>query len=71
MAALTKQQRFIVECKYFERMFWNDIEINYNDKFSRPKNYITVSGIRKMNTEALELLAEILEHYYNRFKIKK
>ena len=70
MGALTTQERFIIECKYFENMFWRDIEINFNDKF-RQQNYITVSGIRKMNSEALELLARILEPYYMRFKIKK
>ena len=68
--ALTKQQRFIIECKYFEDMFWRDIEISFNDRF-RQQNYITVSGIRKMNSEALELLEKILKPYYMRFKIKK
>lgn len=70
LGALTKQQKFIVESKYFERMFWNDIEINFNTKY-RQKNYITVSGLKKMNTEALELLAEVLKPYYKRFKNKK
>lgn len=70
LGALTKQQRYIVECKYFEDMFWRDIEINFNDKF-RGQNYITVEGIRKMNRQAIELIANILEPYYNRFKIKK
>lgn len=70
MAALTIQERFVIECKYFEGMFWNEIEISFNDKF-RQKNYITVSGIRKLNSYALERIAEILEPYYNRFKIKK
>lgn len=70
LAALTKQQRFIIECKYFENMFWRDIEISFNDRF-RQQNYITVSGIRKMNSEAIELIAKILEPYFNRFKIKK
>ncbi len=69
MAALTKQERFIIECKYFENMFWRDIEINLNDKF-RQQNYITVEGIRKINKQALELLAKILEPYYMRFKVK-
>jgi len=68
--ALTAQERYIIECKYFEGMFWGDIEISFNDKF-RQRNYITTSGIRKMNSEALELLANILEPYYNRFKTKK
>ena len=69
LGALTKQQRFIVECKYFEDMFWRDIEINFNEKF-RGQNYITVEGIRKMNRQAIELLAMILEPYYSRFRVK-
>lgn len=68
MKALTKQQRFIVECKYFEDMFWRDIEIGFNDTF-RQQNYISQDGLKKVNREALELLAEILEPYFNRFKI--
>lgn len=70
LGALTKQQIFIIECKYFEGMFWNEIETSFNDKY-RQKNYITASGLKKMNSEALELLSEILEPYYSRFKIKK
>ena len=70
MNALTNQERYIIECKYFEGMIWRDIEISFNNKL-RQKNYITVAGIRKMNTESLKLLAKILEPYYNRFKIKK
>lgn len=69
LGALTKQQRFIIECKYFEDMFWRDIEINFNEKF-RGQNYITVEGIRKMNRQAIELLAMILEPYYSRFRVK-
>ena len=70
LVALNKQERFIIECKYFEDMFWNDIELNFNNKH-RQKNYITVSGLKKMNSEAIELLSEILKPYYNRFKTKK
>ena len=69
LGALTKQQRFIIECKYFEDMFWRDIEINFNEKF-RGQNYITVEGIRKMNRQVTELLAMILEPYYSRFRVK-
>jgi hypothetical protein len=67
MEALTKQQKHIIECKYFEEMFWRDIEISFNDTF-RQQNYITVSGIRKMNSEALDILAGILKPFYERFK---
>lgn len=70
LGALNAQERFIIECKYFEGMFWRDIEIAFNDKF-RQKNYITESGLKKMNTEVLELLVEILGPYYSRFKTQK
>lgn len=70
LKALNKQERFIIECKYFEDMFWRDIEINLNDTF-RQQNYITVEGIRKINRQAIEILSKILKFYYNRFKIKK
>ena len=65
--ALTKQQQFIIECKYFEGMFWRDIEIRFNKEI-RQLNYITVSGIRKLNTEALAMLENILETYYCRLE---
>ena len=68
--ALTKQQRFIVECKYFEGMFWKDIEKLINDEL-RQRNYITVSGIRKLNTEALGILRNILKTYYSRLNTDK
>ena len=68
--ALNKQQMFIIECKYFEGMFWREIEKGFNDKF-REQNYITGEGVRKINRQTLELLGKIVEPYYNRFKIKK
>lgn len=70
LSVLTKQQRYIIECKYFENMFWNDIEINFNNDF-RSRNFITTSGIKKMNNESLNILKDILKPYYNRFKINK
>ena len=66
--AITKQQRFILECKYFEDMTWRDIEINLNDKY-RQQNFITDSGIRKINVKSVELMVKILKPYYSRFKI--
>lgn len=65
--ALNRQERFIIECKYFENMFWRDIEIAFNDKF-RQQNYITVSGIRKMNTEVLYTISQTLKPYFTRHK---
>lgn len=67
MKALSKQQKHVIECKYFESMFWRDIELSFNETF-RQQNYITVSGIRKINTEALNILADILKPFYKRFK---
>lgn len=68
--ALTMQERYIIECKHIEKMFWRDIEISFNEKF-RQQNYLTVSGLKKVNRSALEIMAKILEPYYTRFKIKK
>jgi DNA-directed RNA polymerase specialized sigma subunit len=65
LTALTKQERYIVECKYFERMSWRDIEINFNQQF-RHQNYITESGIRKINVQAVETLKTILEAFYDK-----
>ena len=70
LEALTKPQKYIIECKYFEDMFWREIEISFNDRF-RTSNFITSEGIRKLNRQALDLLVNILEPYYNRFKVKK
>lgn len=68
LEALTKQQRYVIECKYFEKMFWRDIEKNFNETF-RNQNYITFERLKSINKEALAILSEILEPYYNRFKI--
>ena len=70
LGALNKQQRFIIEYKYFEGKFWRELEKDFNEEF-RGHNYITVEGIRKMNRQAIELMEKILKPYYNRFKIKK
>lgn len=64
--ALTEQQRFIIESKYFENMYWRDIEMSYNDQY-RKKNYITFEGLKNINRKSLELLAKILTPYYERF----
>lgn len=66
--ALTEQQRYILGCKYFENMTWRDIEKNLNDKF-RQQNFITDSGIRKINTNSIELITKILKPYYSRTTI--
>lgn len=67
--ALTKQQRFIIDEKYFEGMFWREIEFNFNEDFGQ-KNYITVEGLRKLNRQALGIMVKVLSPYYERFKIR-
>lgn len=61
--ALTKQQRFIIELKYFEKMFWRDIEMNFNEEF---KTYISCGQLKKKNKESLEELSKILITYCER-----
>lgn len=66
LAALSDSERYIIECKYFENMFWRDIEVKYNDKY-RTKNYITYEGLKRVNKDILENLCNILSPYYFRF----
>lgn len=61
--ALTEQQRYIIKCKYFNKMFWKDIENEYNKTF---KEYITERSLKNKNRESLEELCEILKPYYER-----
>lgn len=67
MGALNRQQKFIIECKYFEDMFWREIEIPFNDTF-RGQNYITYEGLKKINKQTLDILATTLKPYYSRYK---
>lgn len=67
MKCLTKQEKYIVECKYFDNMFWRDIEISFNSHL-RQQNYVSYEWLKKLNKEALQKLSPILEPFYNRFK---
>lgn len=68
LGALTSQEKYIIECKYFEKMFWREIEINYNNNF-RQQNYITESGLKKIRSEAVKKLADLLDPFYKMIKI--
>ncbi len=68
LEALTKQQKAIIEYKYFENMNWKNIEINFNKQY-RQMNYITVAGLRKINSDSIDKLIEILGPFYNQFNI--
>ena len=59
LTALTDQERYIVRLKYFERMSWNNIEINFNNQFKQ-KNDITSEQLRKLSTQILDNLLEII-----------
>jgi len=65
MNALTKQEKYIIEFKYFERMCWKGIELNFNEQF-RQQNYITDSGIKKINAQAMATLQTILTPFYSK-----
>lgn len=65
LESLTVGEKYVIDCKYFNNMFWNNIEINYNERF-REKNYVTVARLRQINQEALSKLVDILTPFYNR-----
>lgn len=66
LKSLTKQEQYLIECKYFEDMFWRSIELSFNEKF-RGQDYITESGLRKKIKGALEQLAVILQPFYEMY----
>ncbi len=65
LEGLTRQERCVIELKYFENMFWRDIEINFNNLY-RQKNYITDIRLKQINREALNKLFKILQPYYEK-----
>lgn len=68
MGALQESERFIIECKYFEKMFWRNIEYAYNNKF-RDTNTVTTEMLRKMCKEALDKLDRILDTFFKQWRI--
>ncbi|MDP4158212.1 MAG: hypothetical protein Q8911_00410 [Bacillota bacterium] len=67
LKALTREQRTVIECKYFELMTWKNIEIQFNEQHSRGRVFIQTDGIRKINSEALEILWQILGPLFQRY----
>lgn len=65
LEALLPGERLIIECKYFDNMFWSNIEINYNQAF-RLKQDVTVARIRQLHDEALDKLIPLLTPFYSR-----
>lgn len=68
LGALNRQERFVIECKYFERMIWRDIEFLVNDKF-RQQNYVTYDILKRENKKALETIHLITKPFYEKFGV--
>lgn len=66
LRSLSKQERFLIECKYFEKMFWRDIEISVNKEF-RQQNYVTSRGLQKEERILIARITKILVPFYERF----
>lgn len=67
LGSLNTQEVFIVECKYFENMTWINTEKNFNEKFI-DDGYITVAGLRKINSNSILKIVDILSPFYSMFK---
>lgn len=67
LRALTKEQRTVIESKYFEAMTWKNIEIMFNEKYSVGRVYIQTDGLKLINREALEILWQILGPLFQRY----
>lgn len=67
LKALTREQRTVIEAKYFDGMTWRNIETLFNEKYSVGRVCIQVDGIRKINRESLEILWEILGPLFQRY----
>jgi hypothetical protein len=54
LKSLTKEEEFIIQCFYFERMFWRNIENTYEFNFKLFKDERTLRDIRKTAIEKLK-----------------
>ena len=66
LKALTEQEKYIVEKKYFERMSWSNIELNFNKEFKQ-KNDVTYEQTKKINLQATDNLLLIISPLENAF----
>jgi hypothetical protein len=67
LKALTREQRTIIESKYFEEMTWRSIETVFNERYSVGRPTIYSDMLRRINREALETLWEILGPLFQRY----
>lgn len=61
--SLANDEVYIIECKHFENLIWRDIELNYNNKYTRKNNYITESGLRKKYDDIIKKLYNVLKPF--------
>lgn len=67
LKALTTEQRYIIDKKYFEEWPWRTIEINFNENFKH-RGAIYERGLRYICKESLKILTDILTPFYLQFK---
>lgn len=67
LRALTREQRTVIESKYFEGMTWRNIEIAFNILYSVGRPTIYSDMLRRINKEALDVLWEILGPLFQRY----
>jgi hypothetical protein len=67
LKALTREQRTVIESKYFDIMSWRNIESVFNERHSVGRGYIQADGLRKINREALDILWQILGPLFQRY----
>lgn len=63
LKSLTSWEEYIIKCKYFENMFWTNIEASFNSEFPQ-KHDITQERLKQMNKEAVDKLETILTPFY-------
>lgn len=67
LKALTREQRTVIESKYFDEMTWRNIEVVFNNQHSVGRPTIYSDMLRRINKEALEVLWEILGPLFQRY----
>lgn len=70
LKALTPEQRFVIEQKYFDETFWSNIEINFNNKFNN-RAPIQKDRLKEIKTNSLKIITDILTPFYERYYIEQ
>jgi len=70
LKALNPEQRFVIEQKYFDGLFWKNIEINFNNRFTN-RVPIQENAIKVICREGIQIIDSILTPFYNRYYIEQ